>query len=270
MRISSGPRAGRALQMPSTTMTKSSTRRPTPLSAESLFELSWTHFIELIRLDDPWKRAFYENECLKGHWSVRQLQRQIGSLLYERTGLSTDKQQVIQRAHRQAVEAPGRMADLIRDPYVLEFAGLTDRPRYHESDLEAALLDRVGPGPDLRQRGPAELVLDVADVLLDARRGGERFLALQGNQVLLVFPVREVQADAPAREQRRAHQRDDESCVLPEQAPAGSHSITFARATPFFPLPIARGRARVGVKLERDAVLTRSPCRHETGGPAKW
>ena len=77
MRISSGPRAGRALQMPSTTMTKSSTRRPTPLSAESLFELSWTHFIELIRLDDPWKRAFYENECLKGHWSVRQLQRQI-------------------------------------------------------------------------------------------------------------------------------------------------------------------------------------------------
>lgn len=50
-----------------------------------------THFIEFIRLEDVWKRAFYENECLKGNWSVRQLQRQIGSLFYERTGLSTDK-----------------------------------------------------------------------------------------------------------------------------------------------------------------------------------
>ena len=55
-------------------------------------ELSWSHLLEFIRLDDPWKRAFYENECLKANWSKRQLQRQIGSLLYERTGLSTDKQ----------------------------------------------------------------------------------------------------------------------------------------------------------------------------------
>ena len=62
---------------------------PTPLSAESLRAFSWTHFLEFIRLDDPWKRAFYENECLRGVWSVRQLQRQIGSLLYERTGLAS-------------------------------------------------------------------------------------------------------------------------------------------------------------------------------------
>lgn len=136
------PTAGE-LRISATAMRKSATRLPTPLSVDALLRLSWSHVIEMLRLDDPWKRAFYENECLKGNWSVRQLQRQIGSLLYERTGLSTDKQQVIQRARRQAVESPGRMADLIRDPYVLEFAGLADRPRYHESDLEAALLDHL-------------------------------------------------------------------------------------------------------------------------------
>jgi hypothetical protein len=64
--------------------------------------LSWTHFIELIRIDDPLKRAFYEVQCLQGNWSIRQLQRQIGSLLYERTGLSADKESVIGRATSQA------------------------------------------------------------------------------------------------------------------------------------------------------------------------
>jgi hypothetical protein len=63
---------------------------------------------------------FYENECLKANWSKRQLQRQIGSLLYERTGLSIDKKAVIERARQQAAEAPADIAELIRDPYVLE------------------------------------------------------------------------------------------------------------------------------------------------------
>jgi hypothetical protein len=71
---------------------------PSPVRPEHLLRLSWTHFIELIRIDDPLKRAFYEAECLEGNWSIRQLQRQIGSLLYERTGLSTDKESVIGRA----------------------------------------------------------------------------------------------------------------------------------------------------------------------------
>src|SRR5206468_1316020 len=102
-----------------------------------------THLADLVRLDDPWKRAFYENECVKGNWSKRQLQRQIGSLLYERTGLSTDKHAVIERARRQAAEAPVDIASLIRDPYVLEFTGLTAQPRYLETDLETALLDHL-------------------------------------------------------------------------------------------------------------------------------
>lgn len=116
---------------------------PKPLSVESLFNFSWTHFIEFIRLDDQWKRAFYENECLKGNWSVRQLQRQIGSLLYERTGLSIDKKAVIEAGRKQSAEAPQTIADIIRDPYVLEFVGLPENSRYHESTLEAALLNHL-------------------------------------------------------------------------------------------------------------------------------
>jgi predicted nuclease of restriction endonuclease-like (RecB) superfamily len=112
-------------------------------SAELVLRLSWTHLIELVRIDDPWKRAFFENECLRGNWSVRQLQRQIGSLLYERTGLSTDKQAVINRGREQAAEAPGSMAEWIRDPYVLEFTGLAAKPEHHETDLEAAILDHL-------------------------------------------------------------------------------------------------------------------------------
>jgi predicted nuclease of restriction endonuclease-like (RecB) superfamily len=97
--------------------------------------------LELVRIDDPWKRAFYENELLQGRWSKRQLQRQIGSLLYERTGLSTDKKAVIEKARRQ--ERQQDVTDLIRDPYVLEFTGLAERPEYLESDLESALLNHL-------------------------------------------------------------------------------------------------------------------------------
>jgi hypothetical protein len=75
-----------AAEIPATVSRKSKTAPlPTPLSVEKLLSLSWSHFTELIRLDDPWRRAFYENECLLGAWSVRQLQRQISSQLYERT-----------------------------------------------------------------------------------------------------------------------------------------------------------------------------------------
>jgi hypothetical protein len=84
------------------------------LASDLLLRLSWTQIIELIRIDDPLKRAFYENECLQGNWSKRQLQRQIGSLLYERTGLSKNKKAAVSRAHHQ--EPRQAIDDLIRDP----------------------------------------------------------------------------------------------------------------------------------------------------------
>ena len=74
---------------------------------------------------------------------MRQLQRQIGSLLYERTGLSKNKRAVVARARKQSAEAPATIDDLIRDPYILEFTGLADRPAYSENELETALLNHV-------------------------------------------------------------------------------------------------------------------------------
>ncbi len=114
---------------------------PAPLSPEALLRLSWSQLVELVAIEDPWKRAFFENECIQANWSVRQLRRQIGSLLYERTGLSKNKKAVIARARKQAPQAT--FADLIRDPYVLEFTGLAERPEYLESDLESALLTHL-------------------------------------------------------------------------------------------------------------------------------
>ncbi len=132
-----------AQQISTTAARKSDPELPTPLKAQQILQFSWTHLIELLRLDDPWKRAFYENECLFGAWSVRQLQRQIGSLLYERTGLSKNKRAVVARARQQSATAPATIEDLIRDPYILEFTGLADRPAYSENDLETALLNHV-------------------------------------------------------------------------------------------------------------------------------
>lgn len=132
-----------SLSISATPSRKSEGTDPTPLSGERLLQLSWSHLVEFVRLDDPWKRAFYENECLKANWSVRQLQRQIGSMLYERTGLSSDKTAVIEDARRQVMDASETVGDLIRDPYVLEFTGLAERPHYRESELEGALLDHL-------------------------------------------------------------------------------------------------------------------------------
>jgi len=114
---------------------------PSPLEPLQLARISWAHFLELLRIEDPWKRAFYENEILQGHWSKRQLQRQIESLLYERTGLSTNKKAVIERARKQ--EPQESVADMLRDPYVLEFTGLAERSEYSEDEMESALLDHL-------------------------------------------------------------------------------------------------------------------------------
>jgi predicted nuclease of restriction endonuclease-like (RecB) superfamily len=106
-----------------------------------LKHFSFTHFVELMRISDPLKRAFYEIEGIKGCWSVPQLKRQIESLLYERTGKSKDKAGLVDIAHKQNV--PATIDDLIRDPYILEFTGLPERYQYNEIDLETALLDHI-------------------------------------------------------------------------------------------------------------------------------
>lgn len=114
---------------------------PPELYARFFREASWTHIIELLRCDDPLKRAFYEVETLKNKWSVRELKRQMNSMLFDRVGLSKDKRGVLDLAKQgQLVASP---PDVFKDPYVLEFTGLAERPHYVESDLEQALLDHL-------------------------------------------------------------------------------------------------------------------------------
>jgi predicted nuclease of restriction endonuclease-like (RecB) superfamily len=112
-----------------------------PAPEKLLKHFSFTHFVELMRLGDSLKRAFYEIEGIAGCWSVPQLKRQIESLLYERTGMSKNKKELLDTAHKE--NKPATIDDLIRDPYILEFAGFPERSFYSESDLETALLDHI-------------------------------------------------------------------------------------------------------------------------------
>ena len=112
------------------------------LDAVTLVErLSYSHIELLLELDDPLKRAFYEIESVRGNRSVRELKRQIASLYFERSGLSTDKGKLAAMAHAAAEQAKPALP--IRDPYVFEFLGLTSRETMAESDLEEALLDHL-------------------------------------------------------------------------------------------------------------------------------
>lgn len=108
---------------------------------KSLQALSYTHFAELVAIDDPLKRTFYEVECIRGQWSVRELKRQIASLYFERSALSKDKAALAR--HVQSLAEPDTPALVVRDPYVFEFLGLRPQETMLESDLESALLDKL-------------------------------------------------------------------------------------------------------------------------------
>jgi len=104
-----------------------------------LKHFSYSHFIELMKVDKTLARAFYEIQAIKGRWSVRELSRQIGSLLYERTGLSKNKKELLAKIKSDIVS----IEDSIRDSYLLEFTGLKEWPEYSENDLETALLNHI-------------------------------------------------------------------------------------------------------------------------------
>lgn len=106
-----------------------------------LFTLSWSHYVILMRIESDAERHFYEIECQKQNWSVRQLQRQYNSSLYERLALSRDKDAVMQLAKEgQALNEP---EDILKNPWTLEFFGLKPEPVYSESKLETAILDKL-------------------------------------------------------------------------------------------------------------------------------
>ena len=103
--------------------------------------LSWSHYIELLKIDDPLERSFYEKECASEGWGVRVLKRQMKSMLFQRLALSTDKDSVMKLAQEgQIIEKP---EDILKEPYVFEFTGLPQLPTYTEGDLEEALINNL-------------------------------------------------------------------------------------------------------------------------------
>lgn len=109
-------------------------------SQQLVSSLSYTHFEQLLAINDATKRAFYETECIRGNWSVRELRRQIGSLYYERSGLSLDKKKLAELAQQDAESQP---LINIRDPYVFEFLGLKPAEVMGESHLEQQLIEKL-------------------------------------------------------------------------------------------------------------------------------
>lgn len=109
--------------------------------SELIEKLSYTHIEQLLGIDDDLKRAFYEIECIRGNWSVRELKRQIASLYYERSGLSKDKKKLAALVQSSVEQAEPKLA--IRDPYIFEFLGIKSREVMSESDLEDALLNKL-------------------------------------------------------------------------------------------------------------------------------
>jgi predicted nuclease of restriction endonuclease-like (RecB) superfamily len=106
-------------------------------------ELSWTHYRMLSRVSDPQARAWYAHEAVACGWSARALDRQIGTLYFERLSVSQDKASVAAEAAANIAALPGAPREFVRDPVMLEFLGLPDTGRLLESRLEQALMDKL-------------------------------------------------------------------------------------------------------------------------------
>lgn len=105
-----------------------------------IFQLSWSHYVFLMRLPES-ERKFYEIEAVKQNWSLRELERQFNSSLYERLALSRDKHRVKELSKKGHILTTPQ--DVIKEPYVLEFLGLKEESSYSETDLETAIINKI-------------------------------------------------------------------------------------------------------------------------------
>ena len=105
------------------------------------FELSWSHYIFLTRIENINERNFYEIESIENSWSLRELKRQFDTGLFERLRLSSDKQKIKELSSQGQIIQTAQ--DLIKDPYILEFVGLPELSSYSESELEQKLIDKL-------------------------------------------------------------------------------------------------------------------------------
>ena len=120
---------------------KSKTPALQTIKNEIPFKLSWTHYLLLMRIDNEEERRFYEIEAAAQNWSIRELERQFNTSLYERLSLSRDKKKVRELSKKgQIITTP---QDAIKEPYVLEFLGLKEESSYSETDLESAIINKI-------------------------------------------------------------------------------------------------------------------------------
>jgi predicted nuclease of restriction endonuclease-like (RecB) superfamily len=103
-------------------------------------KINYTHFVELLKISDPLKRSFYEWQVIKNGWNVKQLQHSIYSLLYERIGLSKDKESMLLKLRKEHLL---QAVDIIKSPYILDFLGIEEKSEYSESDMEQAIINHL-------------------------------------------------------------------------------------------------------------------------------
>jgi predicted nuclease of restriction endonuclease-like (RecB) superfamily len=112
-----------------------------PILAKPSQKLSWSHYVELLKIEDPLERSFYEKQTLLENWSIPELKRQKKSSLFLRLAASKDKEGILQLAQQgQIVEKP---ADLIREPYVLDFLNIPSPYQATESDIEERIINQL-------------------------------------------------------------------------------------------------------------------------------
>ena len=112
-----------------------------PIATTVSSQLSWSHYLELIKIDEDPKRNFYIKETINSKWSIRELQRQIASLLYERLILSADKNKIVELSEKGQILKTSK--DLVKDPFVLEFLDIKKNTDYLESDLEINIIEHL-------------------------------------------------------------------------------------------------------------------------------
>ena len=112
-----------------------------PIATTVSSQLSWSHYLELIKIEEEAKRSFYLNECINTKWSVRELQRQRDSLLYERLTISADKEKLLELSEKGQILKSSEA--LLKDPFVLEFLDIRENTNYLESDLEKNIIEHL-------------------------------------------------------------------------------------------------------------------------------
>ena len=112
-----------------------------PKSETLSHQLSWSHYFEILKADSQLEISFYSKTCEKENWSVRELKRQMKSMLFHRLALSKNKNEIIALAQKGA--SMPKAEDLLKDPYVFEFLGLPERQLYKEGELEEKLIQNL-------------------------------------------------------------------------------------------------------------------------------